>query len=180
MSLFSLFQWIIILVLFAVLFKVVDPKHAKKHLTTLKYICVYLLAFIFIKMLCIILAFAFLEVDAYDWFGFIIVRCIIFTLIKIYGFIFIYNIFNDLSVKKVYLYLFGLGYLELLIPISIEYITAAIVVELGGAVRWAEAIYLRNIYHPSNFINAYLELFSLMVIVVAIEEYYKKRPERWY
>ena len=154
------------------------PRIKQKYLTILKYLGVYLLALIFFKVLCIIVAFAFFELRAHDWLGFTIVRYIIYSLIKIYAFIFIYNIFKTLNMKKFLPYLFGLTLLEMFMP-PVEYFTAVIAVELLGFTRWAGAMYY-HIYPVYYFTNPHLEFISLMIVLGVIESYYEKRPDRWY
>ena len=126
----------------------------KKKPTKIKYIGVFLLAGIFRHMVGIFSLFIIIY-----WQPLSLVAHLFGAAITIYTFIFIYDIFSTLNVKKVFPYLVGLYGFGTLMAMGWQYIT-----------------------HPDDGLTIYYlyKIITFSLIIYAIRSYYIDKPDRWY
>ena len=132
----------------------------KNKPTKMKYIGVFLLAEFFRHLLILILVSIFILILIFaHWDFFPIIRHLLGAAIAIYAFIFIYNIFDTLNIKKVFPYIVGFHVLRTLIGMGEHYIS-----------------------HPYDAeITYYLyKIMSLSLIIYIIRDYYMDKPDRWH
>ena len=132
--------------------------------TKLKYIGVWILTGIISNVLQRIADFLISEAlitDFSDLTTYFIVGSVVYALIAVGVFIFIYNIFNTLNMKKVFPYIVVLGGLGTLASIGQ---VAAIYRDLNVDL---------TVYFLSSIVG-------FIVVVFSIRSYYIGKPERWY
>ena len=144
----------------------VEPEHAKKQLMRLKYIGVWLLVAIVNGVLGSMISTIFVEAmvqDLDDLDSYFIVNSIALTLTSIGVFIFIYNIFSTLNIKKVYPYIVISGVLGMLASMG----------------RMYQYIRDFNLDIDLTLFRVCL-VISFVVFIYAIRAYYINKPDRWY